>query len=88
MSNVQEALQEGLKVYRAKVSSGEIQPKSPDEKAKENPKSLRLAINAKCWDCVCRQRTEVTRCVMTDCSLWSLRPWQNKDINKEILGGE
>ena len=71
------ALQEASKVYRDKVASGEIQILSPSEKAAKNPKSLRLAINAKCWDCVCFQKREVTLCEMTDCSLWPLRPWQN-----------
>ena len=82
------ALQEASKVYRDKVASGEIQKLSPAEKAAKNPKSLRLAINAKCWDCTCRQKREVTLCVMTDCSLWAIRPWQNAATNEEILTGE
>ena len=86
--NMLEALQESAKLYRDKVASGEIQPLTPAEKAMQNPKSLRFAINAKCWDCVCNQRAEVTRCVMTDCSLWAVRPWQNAEINRQILAGE
>ena len=81
----QEALQKNAKIYRDKVSSGEIQPLTPAEKAVENPKSLRFAINAKCWDCTCEQKREVTLCEFTDCSLWHLRPWQNKETNQIIL---
>ena len=80
-----EALQEAAKIYRSKVSSGEIQPLTHAQKAAKNPKSLRLAINAKCFDCCCDQKHEVKLCVMTDCSLWPLRPWQNKEINNQIL---
>ena len=80
-----EALRKKSQEYRDKVASGEIQPLSPSEKAVKNPKSLRYAINAKCWDCVCFQKREVTLCEMVDCSLWKLRPWQNTEINKEIL---
>ena len=80
--------QKALQVYLSKLSAGEIQPLKPDEKARQNPRSMRLAINAKCWDCTCQQKREVTRCVMVDCSLWKLRPWQNDEINEKILTGE
>jgi len=33
-------------------------------------------IEAKCWDCCCFQRKEVTLCEITDCPLWKFRPWQ------------
>ena len=72
----------------ARRLAGPIEVKSPAQKAQENPRSLRFAINAKCYDCVCDQKAEVTRCVMTDCSLWNLRPWQNAEINEKILKGE
>jgi len=68
-----------LQEYSRKVKSGEIiatTPKNPEEKAKANPKSLRLAINAKCWDCTCGQRMEIKLCEMTDCSLHQLRPYK------------
>ena len=82
------ALQEKAAEYRRKVASGEIQILSPRQKSRNKPKSLRLAINAKCFDCTCDQKREVTMCVMTDCSLWSLRPWQRDEINRQILSGE
>lgn len=79
------------KMLKAKVAQGKAKDYSaitPAEKAQQNPRSLRAAINAKCHDCVCFQKREVTRCVMTDCPLWKLRPWQNKQINQKILSGE
>jgi len=83
--NRQEALLKNAKIYRDKVASGEIQNLSPSEKAAKNPKSMRFAINAKCWDCTCFQKREVTLCEMVDCSLWTFRPWQNDETNKAIL---
>ena len=61
---------------------------TPTEKAILNPRSLRAAINAKCWDCTCFQKREVTKCVMVKCPLWNIRPWQNKETNEKILSGE
>ena len=52
----------------------------PLQKARANPKSLRYAINAKCYDCCCNQRIEVKLCAATDCPLFALRPWQNKSV--------
>ncbi len=82
-----EALKLGKELYLAQCKREGFQKISPVEKAKQNPKSLRYAINAKCFDCTCSQKREVTRCVMTDCSLWNLRPWQNDEINQQILTG-
>jgi len=47
---------EKLKEYQRKIKSGEIErPEhvNPIEKARLNPKSLRAAINGKCFDCCC-----------------------------------
>ena len=52
--------------------------KNPLEKLQENPKSLRLAINAKCWDCSNFQREEISSCHLTKCGLWHVRPYQKK----------
>lgn len=49
---------------------------NPFEKALANPKSLRAAINAKCFDCCCDQYKEVTHCLVKECYLWPHRPWQ------------
>jgi len=72
-------LNNGLAEYRKKLESGEIErakPMDPIEKAHSNPKSLRAALNGKCFDCCCGQKVEVARCTATDCTLWNLRPWQ------------
>ena len=74
-------LQQGLKEYNRKLAAGEIEKAEvldPIEKAKQNPKSLRAAINAHCFQCSCYQRIEVTLCTAKDCPLHNLRPWQRK----------
>ena len=70
---------DALKKHGEMLRNGEVQPKpmlDPIQKAKQNPRSLRLAINAKCYDCTCFQKTEVKHCEMTNCPLWAVRPWQ------------
>jgi hypothetical protein len=61
---------------RSNLKAGYKQ-KTPIEKAKADPKSLRKAIDAKCWDCSMRQWAEVTHCQVFSCPLHSLRPRQN-----------
>jgi hypothetical protein len=51
----------------------------PIAKAKANPKSLRAAINAKCFDCCCDQYKQVTHCLAIDCPLWNVRPWRGEE---------
>jgi len=41
-------------------------------------KSKSAAIKAKCLDCSCFQKTEVTLCTVKTCSLWEYRPYQIK----------
>ena len=70
---------EHLKEYQRKVQAGEIErtaPVSPIEKAKQNPKSLRYAINAMCFDCSGYSKADVKRCHITTCPLHRHRPWQ------------
>jgi len=76
-------LRQGLQEYREKLKMGLVEtPKSldPIEKAKLNPKSLRFAINAMCFDCCCYQKPEVRFCTAVNCPLHNLRPWQSKEI--------
>ncbi len=82
MKNTENGL-EAIKEYNKKVQSGEIKrtkSKDPMEKFKEDQdnggKSLRKRINAKCFDCVCEQRTEITKCTIEECPLWDVRPYQ------------
>jgi hypothetical protein len=55
----------------------------PIERTKRNPKSLRAAINAKCWDCQGRDadpspRWRIGNCEIPDCPLYNVRPYQNR----------
>lgn len=34
------------------------------------------AIKAKCLDCVCHQKDEITKCTVKLCPLWHFRPYQ------------
>lgn len=67
---------------KAKREAGSVEILDPIEKAMRNPKSLRLAIRAKCWECVGKDddpnpRKEVAGCTAPQCPLWPLRPWQD-----------
>ena len=53
----------------------------PIERAKRNPKSLRAAIDAKCWDCEGGDADpaphwRIGNCVCPDCPLYPVRPYQ------------
>ena len=55
----------------------------PIERARRNPRSLRAAIDAMCWDCQGRDadpapRWRIGNCVCPDCPLYPLRPYQNR----------
>lgn len=72
---------DALKEYQRKIAAGEIErsaSKNPAEKALANPKSMRAAINAKCYDCTGQQINEIRLCEMTDCPLYKFRPYQPK----------
>ena len=78
-------LEKARTAYHEKLKAGEIEKPvtlDPIQKAKANPKSLRSAINAKCFDCGCFQRVEVTKCQAKDCPLHALRPWQRSMENE------
>lgn len=69
-----------LQEYREKVASGEIEVVrlNPIEKAKNNPKSLRLAIDAQCFDCMGRtgSTSDIRECTAKDCPLYPVRPYR------------
>jgi hypothetical protein len=54
----------------------------PIAKAEANPKSLRAAVNAKCWDCIGAGADPNPRRLIRECSagktcpLWNMRPYQ------------
>lgn len=68
----------------AKKVEGRLEVLDPIEKAVRNPTSRKLAIAAKCWDCVGagadpNPRREIRECPITKCGLWPVRPYQPKD---------
>lgn len=40
--------------------------------------SAQSKIKAKCLDCTCFERTEITNCTLKHCPLWHARPYQIK----------
>ncbi|WP_300462731.1 hypothetical protein [Desulfobacula sp.] len=84
-------LEQGREEYLRKLKAGEIEKPenmTPIEKAKQNPRSLRAAVNAKCFDCCCYSRTEVRDCTAVNCPLYFLRPWQGKARDLNTIGKE
>jgi hypothetical protein len=78
------ALEKARQAREAMKAQGvEIERLNPIEKAVKNPKSLRLAINAKCWDCSCGQRAEIAGCECKNCPLWTVRPYQKGGDNDQ-----
>ena len=76
-----EKMQEANKLRRESGIKNEI--KNPIEKAALRPDSLRLAINAKCYDCIGQDadpdwRGSIRNCVCNDCPLFLVRPYQRK----------
>ena len=79
----QSKLQAAAAEYRENLKSGEIirsKSLNPEEKAKQNPTSMKYAIAAKCFDCTCGQRDEIKLCTITDCSLYNFRPYKLSDV--------
>lgn len=87
MSDFRSGLEKAQEVLRLKRENGEnIERKNPLEKAASRPDSLRLAINAKCYDCIGQDadpdwRGSIRACVCSDCPLFPVRPYQPKVIN-------
>lgn len=55
---------------------------NPLERARRNPASLRLAITAKCYECLGGEdakniRREIRECTSTRCPLYPVRPYQS-----------
>ncbi len=52
---------------------------NPIDVAKNDPKSLRKAINANCYECSGSDRTEVSKCTVKNCSFYEVRPWAERE---------
>lgn len=76
-----ENAQIALKKYREDLKNGVVEKKvtTPIEKLAEKPQSLRLAINAMCYDCMGRTSTstsDIRGCTAKTCPLFNVRPHQ------------
>lgn len=69
-----------LQEYREKVASGEIEVVrlNPIEKSNANPTSLRLAINAMCFECLGKTGSaqEIRDCTAKNCPLYKVRQYK------------
>lgn len=97
MTETKTALDLAREATRAKREAGEaIERLDPIEKARRKPTSLRLAVNAKCAQCVCwhgdaNPRRRIRDCGVPSCSLYPLRPYQRGDdegAGESESGGE
>lgn len=76
------ALAKARQAQADKRARGEvIRPRTPAERAALNPRSAKLAIAAKCWDCVGADsdpnpRWRIGNCPVTRCALHPQRPHQ------------
>lgn len=55
---------------------------TPIERSNQDPKSLRKAVNAKCYHCVGEHYDpnpvgRIRECEVESCPLWKVRPYQN-----------
>ena len=79
------ALEKARKRREEMREAGEsIERLNPIEKARRNPNSLRLAVNAKCWECMGGGLDPGTvrlirECAAPDCPLWPVRPYRDKE---------
>ena len=75
-----EQAMKGLAEYREKVASGEIEVVrlNPIERSNANPTSLRLAIDAQCFDCMGRtgSTSDIRDCTAKDCPLYKVRKYK------------
>jgi hypothetical protein len=76
------SLQKARAVRDQMALEGTIRVRNPVEKLADRPMSLRLAVTARCWQCEGQDadpgvKGRVRDCLVTDCALWAVRPWQD-----------
>jgi len=64
-------------------ATGQLERLDPLQRAATNPRSLRLAINAKCFDCEGGNadpsvQRRIGACEIRACPLWTVRPYQQR----------
>jgi len=78
-------LQKAHQLRQARVAAGiPLVTLNPIEKHFKNPTSLRMALNAKCFDCVGQDsdvgfRRRIGTCTVVKCPLHTVRPYQKND---------
>jgi len=85
----------GLEAARLRVAEMKARGEKPERldpvaKAKRNPKSRRLAMDAMCWQCQCGDadpapRWRIGNCRVITCALWRLRPYQSQHGKPEPI---
>lgn len=67
-----------------RIRQGLAPNKTPMEKVADNPTSLRICVNAKCYDCNGAENyvNRTRYCTIFDCPLWGVRPY-SKGITPE-----
>jgi len=68
---------------KARIAAGLPAYRTPGEVATANPKSLRAALDAMCWECLgsgddAGWKWGIGNCTSPQCSLFTLRPYQHK----------
>lgn len=92
MSDLNSGLEKAQEILRLRREAGiKTEIKNPLEKAILRPDSLRLAINAKCYDCIGQDadpdwRGSIRNCVCKDCPLYPVRPYQPKEQGASLPG--
>lgn len=76
-----ENAKDALKQYREDLKNGVVKKivTTPIQKLQENPKSLRLSVNAMCHQCMGCASTaaaDIRGCTSKSCALFNVRPYQ------------
>lgn len=72
---------QGEEMRAARKAAGLRATRTPIEAAQDNPKSLRKAITAKCYECMGGGQERgwkqlIRDCTSPKCPLWPVRPYQ------------
>ena len=92
VSMKEKQLAEGRRIYQQRARAGLIERLDPVQKSRANPHSLRLAINARCFQCAggrnWHNRTKF--CIVFICALWPVRRGAKDVTHQQCLewGGQ